>query len=114
MRLIEEDARARENLNTSFSGFFRGDKELYEYNADELNRGEFYQHKQILKGKMLGALANILCEIFLFFWLLVYFPQKPSQPIRLVEHKWMLIWIFTQSVSFNIMLFGAIYAYNHP
>lgn len=26
----------------------------------------------------------------------------------------MLVWIFTQSVSFNIMLFGAIYAYNNP
>jgi hypothetical protein len=42
MRLIEEDARARENMSSPYSGFFRQDQELFEYNSDELSRNEFY------------------------------------------------------------------------
>jgi len=76
MRLIEEDTRARESMPSNpYSGFFRQDHELFEYNSDELTRGEFYHHKQLLKSKMWGAIANIVCEVFLFTWLIAYFPQ---------------------------------------
>ena len=43
MRLVDEDARARENMSNSFpAGYFRQDHELFEYNRDELVRGEYY------------------------------------------------------------------------
>jgi hypothetical protein len=76
MRLVDEDARAREGMSNNLNGgYFRQDHELFEYNRDELQNGEFYHQKQLLKGKMIGSLANILCEVFLLCWLMIYFPS---------------------------------------
>ena len=46
MRLVDEDARAREGMSNNLNGgYFRQDHELFEYNRDELQNGEFYHQK---------------------------------------------------------------------
>jgi len=88
--------------------------EMFEYDRDEVERGEYRSAISNIKSKMCNAVLNNACEIFLIFWLVFFLRGDRTAPIYTAEKYWMLSWIIAQFLSYEIILFAGLYACRHP
>ena len=88
--------------------------EIFEYDREEIERGNYKPSLKIIKSKMCNALVNNGCELFLIIWLIFFLKGNRTAPIYSAEKYWMLSWIIAQFLSYQVYFLAGVYACRNP
>lgn len=86
----------------------------FRVNLDQIRNQNYQPTVKLLKARMCSFIINILCDVFLLYWVNTYLKEVSTASIYVAEKIWMNVWILLQLICYIVAFVAAMTAVCKP